>query len=309
MQIKKSHSSNKKYTKKGLVRANVKMYSLKTLWFNTGTLCNLSCNDCYIESSPNNDNLVYLSLAEVKSFLNEINLLGFSTNQIGFTGGEPFMNPQIIDMIKESIKHEKDVLVLTNAMRPMMKLEKDILKLRRYRKRICFRVSLDHFTKVNHEHIRGKNSWEPAIRGVKWLNDNGFLVHIATRMVWDKSEKFIRNNFNDLFKNIQVSINAFDANQLVLFPELNSSIETPEITNECWKLLKKNPEDMMCASSRMIVRRKNSSKASVLPCTLLTDSVDHEIGYNLKESKKVIYLNHPHCSNFCVLGGGNCSPN
>ncbi len=34
------------------VRASVAMRALETLWFNTGTLCNLTCANCYIESSP-----------------------------------------------------------------------------------------------------------------------------------------------------------------------------------------------------------------------------------------------------------------
>jgi hypothetical protein len=35
--------------------------ALETLWINTGTLCNLTCRNCYIESSPRNDRLVYLT--------------------------------------------------------------------------------------------------------------------------------------------------------------------------------------------------------------------------------------------------------
>src|SRR5262249_35036654 len=33
-------------------RAKVPLLALKTLWFNTGTLCNITCRNCYIESSP-----------------------------------------------------------------------------------------------------------------------------------------------------------------------------------------------------------------------------------------------------------------
>ena len=46
---------NQKITAKGEPRASVKLNKLKTLWFNTGTLCNLTCDNCYIESSPKND--------------------------------------------------------------------------------------------------------------------------------------------------------------------------------------------------------------------------------------------------------------
>ena len=49
----------------GEPRAQVALRALDTLWFNTGTLCNLACRHCYIESSPTNDRLVYLTAAEV----------------------------------------------------------------------------------------------------------------------------------------------------------------------------------------------------------------------------------------------------
>src|SRR5580704_2098055 len=58
-------------TASGDRRAQVALKSLETLWFNTGTLCNLTCRNCYIESSPKNDRLGYLSAAEVAHYLDE----------------------------------------------------------------------------------------------------------------------------------------------------------------------------------------------------------------------------------------------
>ena len=82
-------------TATGERRASVDLESLETLWFNTGTLCNLTCSNCYIESSPKNDRLVYISVAEVRTYLTEIAALQLPTREIAFTGGEPFMNPEI----------------------------------------------------------------------------------------------------------------------------------------------------------------------------------------------------------------------
>src|SRR6266511_862373 len=59
-------------TASGERRAHVALRSLDTLWFNTGTLCNLTCRHCYIESSPKNDRLVYLTAAAVAEYLDEI---------------------------------------------------------------------------------------------------------------------------------------------------------------------------------------------------------------------------------------------
>src|ERR1700761_594417 len=66
-------------------RATVALRGLETLWFNTGTLCNLTCRNCYIESSPRNDRLAYLTAAEVARYLDEIERDKLPTRLIGFT--------------------------------------------------------------------------------------------------------------------------------------------------------------------------------------------------------------------------------
>lgn len=117
------------YTLDGKKRASVSPTHLQTLWFNTGTLCNLECANCYIESSPRNDRLVYLTTDEAKMFLDEALAMDHPVKEIGFTGGEPFMNPKFMDMLQMSLEYGFDVLVLTNAMRPMMKNADALIRL------------------------------------------------------------------------------------------------------------------------------------------------------------------------------------
>src|SRR5262245_52894699 len=108
-------------TAKGERRAHVALTRLETLWFNTGTLCNITCANCYIESSPSNDRLSYLTAAEMARYLDEAERLGQRPKTIGFTGGEPFMNPEFAAMLEQTLARGYDVLVLTNAMKPMMR--------------------------------------------------------------------------------------------------------------------------------------------------------------------------------------------
>ena len=123
--------SDKYKTKDGYERAFVNFTSLKTLWFNTGTLCNLTCKDCYIESSPKNDDLVYISKNEVIKYLDELELyIDYKPKIIGFTGGEPFMNPEIINILNESLERGYKVLVLTNAMKPIMRHCDSLIKIK-----------------------------------------------------------------------------------------------------------------------------------------------------------------------------------
>ena len=57
-------------------------------------------SNCYIESSPSNDRLVYITAAEAAAYFDEIEAGGLGTREIGFTGGEPFMNPHLIAMVE-----------------------------------------------------------------------------------------------------------------------------------------------------------------------------------------------------------------
>src|SRR5213595_181568 len=111
-------------TATGERRARVALKSPDRLRFNTGTLCNLACRHCYIESSPKNDRLVYLSAAEVAEYLDEIEASGLPTSLIGFTGGEPFMNPELPQILEDVLSRGLAALVLTNAMKPMAKCKR-----------------------------------------------------------------------------------------------------------------------------------------------------------------------------------------
>ena len=132
-------------TAKGETRASVDLKELKTLWFNTGTLCNLSCQNCYIESSPTNDRLVYLTLEDVRPYLDEIEEQSYPVKKIGFTGGEPFLNPHIMPILRECLERGFEVLVLTNAYKVINKHKEDLLKLKeQHPGQLQLRISLDH---------------------------------------------------------------------------------------------------------------------------------------------------------------------
>ena len=304
----KEKFSNPVITAKGEERAWVDLTALKTLWFNTGTLCNLACVNCYIESTPKNDRLVYLTLAEVTAYLDEIKKEGYPTEEIGITGGEPFMNPDILPIMEESLERGFRLLVLTNAMRPMLKCADGLLLLKnKYGERLTIRISVDHYQREFHEEERGPHSWGPMLHGLQWLSDNGFNIDIAGRTRWSEDEEALRQGFAEFFKVHGIKIDARDRKRLVFFPEMDEKAEVPEITTACWDILGVSPDAMMCASSRMIVKRKGDEKPVVQACTLLAYDERFTMGRTLKEAAKTVRLNHPHCAKFCVLGGGTCS--
>ncbi len=302
--------SDPRTTAKGETRASVSYRGTKTLWFNTGTLCNIECAHCYIESSPTNDRLVYLTLADVTPFLDELDQAGETPAEIGITGGEPFMAPEIIDILEASLARGHEVLVLTNAMQPLMRPRvKDGIAhlIGAFGDRLTFRISLDHYSREKHDEERGAGSFDITRAGMSWLQAQGAKLAIAGRTMWDEAEDEARAGYATLVSHLGLSIDPTDPAQLVLFPEMEPDTDPPEITTACWGILNKDPADIMCASQRMVVKRKGEPKPVVLACTLLPYDAGFELGDTLEASRGDVALNHPWCASFCVLGGGSCS--
>ncbi|PCI36384.1 MAG: radical SAM protein [Elusimicrobia bacterium] len=295
-------------TAKGERRATVDPRKLETLWFNTGTLCNIECSNCYIESSPKNNRLEYLKVEEVRAFLHEIKREGLGTREIGFTGGEPFLNPDMVKMIETSLEFGHEVLVLTNAMKPLMNRRKELLAVKeKYGVALRMRVSLDHHSSEVHDKERGKGSFSIALEGLRWLCDNGFSVNVAGRSLTDEPRDSALAGYQGLFKGLESDLDSSNANHLVIFPEMDGSRDFPEITTDCWEILHKEPANIMCASSRMVVKRNGDDAPTVQACTLIAYDERFAMGKTLKESWKPVSLVHPSCASFCVLGGASCS--
>ncbi len=306
-------------TAKGERRARVALHALRTLWINTGSLCNITCRNCYIDSSPENDRLAYITRAEASAFLDEIAQDRLPVREIGFTGGEPCMNPDIVEMLGDALERGFQVLLLTNAMQPMLRarLREGLLRLRQaHGRRLLVRVSLDHYSAKLHDTERTVGSYAKTLEGIDWLAREGFALALAGRTCWGEAEAEARAGYAALSVARGWPIDAYDATALILFPEMDLRAEVPEITESCWGILHKDPNDMMCASSRMVVKRKGAAATAVLPCTLLPYDPAFEMGATLAQAARAdggmfdagaVKLCHPHCAKFCVLGGGSCS--
>jgi hypothetical protein len=308
--LPKDKFSDPHRTAKGETRAWVKYQGTKTLWFNTGTLCNIECLNCYIESSPTNDRLVYLTVGDVIPYLEELALAGEEGVEIGFTGGEPFLAPDMVPIIEAVVSRGYNALVLTNAMKPLMRkrVQNGLKALQeKYNGQIRFRVSLDHYSEELHNVERGRGAFEAASLGLSWLATEGFELDLAGRTVWGEDEDVSRAGYAKLIDDFQLGIDPADTSRLVLFPEMKETDDPPEITNACWGILDKSPSDQMCSNSRMVVKRKGADKTAVVACTLIAYDERFEMGHTLKEARKSVSLNHPYCATFCVLGGGSCS--
>ena len=63
-----------------------------------------------------------------------------------------------------------------------------------------------------------------------------------------------------MFAEHGIQVDAESPAELVLFPEIDPRADVPEITTASWDVLGKSAGDVMCASSRMIVKRKGGGQ-------------------------------------------------
>ncbi len=300
--------SDPEFTLDGAQRAVVAFKVLETLRINTGTLCNIECANCYIESGPANDRLAYITLAEATPFIEGARAAG--AREIGFTGGEPFMNPHMIAMAAHALDAGLAVLVLTNAMAPMLRASvRDRLGalIESAGPALRIRVSLDHYSADRHDRERGSGAFEKTLEGLHWLAGAGARLSVAGRAICVRDPDDARAGYDALFKARGLPIDAADPAALVIFPEMSQDADPPEISTDCWALLDKSPSSVMCATSRMVVKRKGAPAPAVLACTLIPYDERFEMGPDLKAAARPVALNHPHCASFCVLGGSSCS--
>src|SRR5690606_36041297 len=132
-----------------------------------------------------------------------------------------------------------------------------------------------------------------------------FNLAIAGRMCWGEDEQTARAGYGALITERGWRIDPSDPSQLTLLPEMHGHLDVPEITTRCWDILKKSPTDVMCATSRMIVKRKGAAAPVVVPCTLLPYDSAFEMGRTLADAAQAdggmfadgaVKLCHPHCA-------------
>lgn len=187
---------------------------------------------------------------------------------------DPCMNSEIIAMLEASLATGRRALVLTNAMRPMRRFERQLTYLRdRYGDALTLRVSLDRHSCPIHEAERGADTWAPALSGLKWLGENGFSLAIAGRRLANETEGAARVGYAALLGKLGVSVDLDDPARLILFPEMDATRDAPEITEACWGILNVSPDSVNVrlqpdgreAQGRRPARRRRLHADSVRP--------------------------------------------
>jgi hypothetical protein len=136
------------------------------LWLYTNFHCNLACDYCCVESSPKAEPRI-LSAAAIAQLVDEGIAAG--TREIYLTGGEPFLHPDLLEVVDVCSAAAPTVL-LTNAML-FRGARLDALKAMS-RDGLTLQISLDSATPDVHDQHR-------ALDGVRTAKALGFRVRLA----------------------------------------------------------------------------------------------------------------------------------
>ena len=146
--------------------------------------CNLRCKHCYQDSSGKSP---LLTLDDVKDILKQAREVatqrGFDELAVNLTGGEPLLIPNIKEYIEVVLEYADRMLLLTNGTL----LDEDMVGYLKAKTNIRVQVSLDG-TKEVHDEIRGKGSFDKAIRGIRLLNKTEIPCSVACTIHADNYE-------------------------------------------------------------------------------------------------------------------------
>lgn len=146
------------------------------LWIYTNFDCNLRCSYCVAESSPSVPRRA-IDLDTVRRLVDEAIPLGFES--LYFTGGEPFILPEIYTMLSYAAERVK-TYVLTNAMLFQGSRLQKLLAIQQ--DNLILQVSLDGARPEHHDPYRGAGTWAKTVEGIRALQEHGFRVRLSTTL-------------------------------------------------------------------------------------------------------------------------------
>ncbi len=280
----------------------VPLLSLDYLWFQVaGTVCNLRCTHCFISCAPDNHSFWFLDLDTVRRYLEESKRWG--VKEYYFTGGEPFMNKDLPQMLEETLAIGP-ASVLTNATilpeRTVRRLA-EVAAASPYS--LELRVSIDGPSPKTNDPIRGEGMFERAMSGVGRLVEHGFLPIITAAHVWEPHEdERVYEQFVAALRKV-----GYQRPRIKILPSLRIGREAlrsrgySEIeTVTCAMLRDYDLTQLLCSSGRIVTSR------GIYVCPILIDAPDAHLGDTLDEANRPFPLRHQACYT-CWAHGAICA--
>ncbi len=158
----------------------------KKLVWEVTSRCNMKCKHCCSNASLSSD-CDSFNLSE--DILDEIMNSGIKDFYI--SGGEPFIEQNLMNFLKYLKKNNKRVNVATNGYLFTEKLIKDLSEI----KINLLHLSLDGHKASIYNHLRGGDFFDKVVENIKILVKYGIPVRLGC-IIWKKNEKYLEKMVN-----------------------------------------------------------------------------------------------------------------
>jgi len=294
---------------------------LEDLWVMQGSVCDLKCKHCYTASSPSHNQLEQISFSELRPHLEDAGRFG--VRKIYFTGGEVFVNDEVLrghaarnDEFLKSLAFALEIApveILTNGRRYIRNHYDALTELRaKYGDRLRIRITLESPRAGEHDFIRGKGTFAQTVETIVQLAAMGFVPIVTAERPFlsEPNDDEIGKAYRALFlaRGVEVDVNLIEnvlemGSQLVQLAREGRSPQ-PEVfvTTNCFLVLNKSPESLMCHFSRCL--QKVDGDLRYYPCPVIYDDPRFELGRTLADSFRRVYIAHKNCYEYCLKGRG-----
>lgn len=139
--------------------------------------CNLTCEHCYVDACGALD--TEMSVTDHTALAGQIRS-SLCPNpdteyRITLTGGEPFMRPDVLEIIRAYKQYGFDIGMSTNALLIGKSTAAELSRMK-----VTLSVSLDGASKRCHEMIRGSGTFDTTAAQIQMLVDSGIRVGVNT---------------------------------------------------------------------------------------------------------------------------------
>ncbi len=221
-----------------------------------------------------------------------------------FTGGEPFMNREIVEILGDALKLGPTT-VLTNAtLLSNRKVEALASIAAQSLYSLEFRVSIDGVSPQTNDAIRGPGTFTRALLGVERLVAVGFLPIITAMQSWpDDQHDQVLEDFRHLLSEI-----GYRKARVKILPPLHIGEEASR--SRQYSNGERVSHDMMAGydiDQLLCTRARLVTAQGVFACPILLDYPSARLGGSLRETtEKRVALAEQACFT-CYMNGAICS--
>ena len=277
------------------------MRHLDLLWIQVaGTRCNLECVHCFVSAGPDNGRHGLMSRNDVRRAVGDGLALG--VREIYFTGGEPFLHPDMIDILEDTLVWAPCTVLTNGTLLTRSRLEALRRSSEESRYSLEIRVSLDADSAAAHDAMRGAGTFARTLAGLIELERHGLLPIVTVIQADGEAPGATAARYVAMLRR-----SGIERPRIKLLPLLRLGRESLRSRGyDADETLAGVPASALDASTLQCASCRAVSSRGVFACPLLVDEREARIAGRLAEGLGPVELRHGAC-HACHVTGMTCA--